>query len=324
MIKKDLPFRDYVDWPGINQSSFQDLDPDRDGCPAIWHFRNSDEGEPEERDSEALGFGRAFHSYALTPDAFDQEYKVEDADLYAEIIQRACQEIEAAKAEVDQLREGGAKVKDLPPALVARSRAKPPTAFSKSLDAWKSTVTELERVGVELIPARSFSTIESMWKSALKIPAVVALHADPEATELSISGDLDDGTGRKVRCKARLDLLSKSGEIHDLKTVQSAAPVALGRFIWKYRAYIQAAFYLDLAKAVGIEAKCFSWCFIDKRPPYPAVYHIAEPELIKLGRAGYQGFLQIIADCRERGHWPGHFDQPYYPEILNTLIEAVS
>ncbi len=296
-IIEDLPFADYCALELVNQSSFASLDPDRDGCPALYNHGLQPD-DPEDDDTPAKSFGRMFHSFALTPELFSQEYTVETPELYQAILLQAQEEQLAAKR-------------------------KPSAKFSKNLGAWKAYKEKLDREGRELISPKQASHIDGMWKGALELPPVAALWARSEATEVTLTADLDDGTGRKIGCKARLDMVS-GPEICDLKTVASASPTALGRFIWKYRAYIQAAFYLDLAKSCSVPSiDRFSWVFIDKRPPHPAVYHVAEPALIKLGRVGYQQFLQVIADCRESGHWPGHADCVIYPQILDDMIDAV-
>ena len=72
MIEFNLDFEEYKARPGVNASSFGAIDPDRDGCPAIWNARQEIKEDIE--DTAALSFGRAFHKYCLEFEQFDDEY----------------------------------------------------------------------------------------------------------------------------------------------------------------------------------------------------------------------------------------------------------
>ncbi len=321
-ILENLPFAEYRKLDGVNQSSFSLLDPERGGCPAIW--KHAQDNPPEESDTAAMAFGRAFHSFALTPDLFDQEYVLEDEAMHQKIIDRETTKIADAHATKAKWLANGGKVKDLPKGVNALATKKPPTTINHQMSAWKDYVAELAADGVTVISPKMLRQVEAMHRSAVSVPDVYALYQSGGRAELSLQAELDDGTGRGVLCKARLDFLSSDDRvINDYKSVQSAAPIDLGRFVWKYRSHIQAAFYLDLAKVCGIPAEVFSWTFIDKRAPHPCVYYEAEPELIQLGRAGYQQFLQAINDARTSGHWPGHYPALEFPGLLTDLMEAV-
>ncbi len=119
-IIRDLPFEAYRRWPGINNSSLHELDADRRdaGCPARYYWAHV-LGNREDIASDALSFGRAFHSYVLTPTVFEQEFVVENEKLYADILAKAQQQQEEQKR-------------------------KPSTKFSKSLTAWKEYKAEIK------------------------------------------------------------------------------------------------------------------------------------------------------------------------------------
>ena len=295
MIKENLPFKEYTAAPGVNQSSFSHIDPERDGCPALWKAHEDGNGE-EEEDTDALSFGRLFHSYALTPNEFARETVVETDEWQAEILAEA--------------QAGGSRSKK----------------FSRNLGTFKAAKAKMAAEGKELISEGLGGVLQAMLRGAIDcVPVAGILGADDTQFELSLFGELRDHQGRPVACKGRLDALRPGSEVMDLKTVASAAPSALGRFIPRWKLHVQAAYYLDLCEAAGLERPpIFSWAFIDKRRPYPTVYYRADDAMIDLGRQEYKGFLGWINDGRESGKWSGHSHMIDLPNWYQSLLEEVA
>lgn len=314
-----MPFAKYAEIDAVNQSSFAFIDPDRKGCPAIWKVRHL-----RPRSTPALEFGRALHSCVLEPDDFRKRYVVRTPDLEQHIVQKARDNIEAAKAQKAAKREAGELVKDMPRTLTSMANRTPPDKFNDRLPEWAEFKADLSNRGGELLTERQADQIDGMMQGLFSEPKIAATFKDSADSELVIVAELADNLGRPTLCKARLDILTKRGEINDLKGLESTSQIEVGRFVWKYRAFVQAAFYLDCATAAGIDAKRFSWSLVEKLPPYPPVYHCAEPDLIKLGRRYYRDYLTTINDCRESGEWPGHNDCPIYPAALDAQLEEVA
>lgn len=308
-IIRDLPFKEYQAKPGINNSSLSDIDPDRrdQGSPLKYYHNHVLELKDKTfADSDALKFGRAFHSYILTRDEFDQEYAIENEALYALVL------AEAQKEQVAQKR-------------------KPSEKFSKNLTAWKRYKQTSLEAGVELLAGDHFETIKAMAhritdpdaafdKRTAKIFTGRA-DGDELDNEVSLFAPLDDGRGNLLDCKARLDAYDPTANmIYDLKSLGEFDP---GGAIAKWRWWVQAAFYTDIAKASGLtdERPGFGWIFSHKNPPYECLFHKCENELLKEGRRAYQSHLRSIYDCRESGHWPGP-QMVLYPYGLQSLIDA--
>jgi len=292
-IIRDLPFKEYQAKPGINNSSLSDIDPDRrdQGSPAKYHHNHVLELKDKTfADSDALKFGRAFHSFILTPDEFTKEYAIENEALYAAVL------AEAQKEQIAQKR-------------------KPSEKFSKNLTAWKRYKQTSLEAGVELLAGDHFETIKAMAQRITDPDAafdertakIFTGRADGDEldNEVSLFAPLDDGRGNLLECKARLDAYDPTANmIYDLKSLGEFDP---GGAIAKWRWWVQAAFYTDIAKASGLttERPGFGWIFSHKAPPHVCLFHKCENELLKQGRHVYQGHLQTIHDCRESGNWPG-------------------
>ena len=277
-IKHNLDATTYHAANGVNTSSFQYIDPERDGCPEIWRAESAGEGEPR-KETAAMSMGTALHSYVLEPEEFKKEFVIVDEELKAELYSQAI--------------DSGSKAK----------------AFSRSLATFKAWEAQQKEEGRRVLTEEEVEMVKGLSKAALSLPKMEEVLECPELeTELSIFAELKDLNGNKVECKGRLDAVIPGKGICDLKTTVNTSPVKLGNFIANYKSYVQAAFYLDLAKEVGLadDSTTFSWCFIQKQRPHMATYYTAADDLIKLGRSEYKGWLGWIHNGRETGNWAGH------------------
>jgi exodeoxyribonuclease VIII len=48
---------------------------------------------------------------------------------------------------------------------------------------------------------------------------------------------------------------------------------------------------------------------VEKKPPYAVAVYVLDPESIALGRAEYRRDLQLYAECKRTGVWPGYGDK---------------
>jgi hypothetical protein len=111
----------------------------------------------------------------------------------------------------------------------------------------------------------------------------------------------DHGTLRK----ARIDILPKTGNIvADLKTTASADPQEMEKSIAKYRYNVQAAYYLDILKLLGIERTQFLIIAVEKEPPYASAVYALDPDTIEWGRKQYRRDLALVRHCEAENHFP--------------------
>jgi len=123
----------------------------------------------------------------------------------------------------------------------------------------------------------------------------------------------DPETG--VLCKIRPDWRRANGTIVDLKTAGSASMSAFSRAVATYRYHVQAAFYLDGAKAVTGVGDNFCFIVVEKTPPHAvAVYMTSrDTSMVEVGRKLYQDEVKLYADCLATDSWPG------YPETVQNI-----
>lgn len=126
--------------------------------------------------------------------------------------------------------------------------------------------------------------------------------------------------------KGRLDALIKGSAVPDLKTTQCADPREFERSIGKFRYHVQAAYYLDLCKLVGIDKSQFVYIVVEKEPPFAVAVYSLDSEAIELGRLEYQRDLAAVRECLEKGTWPGFPEDITVvglPEWMRKAAEAV-
>ena len=290
-VKRRLDAATYHAANGVNASSFQYIDPERDGCPLTW-FSHS-RGDIKQPETTAMQIGTALHSYVLEPGNFKWEYVILD-DLKKEEL-------------YNQAIEKGSKAK----------------GFSKALSTYKDFVHQTNEDGKRVITEEEFLTVDGLGTAAFKEDELTEFLAHKELeVELSIFAELRDHQGNKVECKGRIDAL-KPNALLDLKTTVNTSPPRLGKFVTGYKSYVQAAFYLDLCREVGLvdEHATFSWLFIQKELPHQATYYTAPETLIRKGRNEYRSWLGWIYEGRKTNKWPGHSKDVELPKWFEAELE---
>ncbi|MDM5264770.1 PD-(D/E)XK nuclease-like domain-containing protein [Sulfurovum sp. XTW-4] len=161
---------------------------------------------------------------------------------------------------------------------------------------------------------------QEMYDQALEMSK--AISEQKEIKELLLSNGLPERSifseidGIKVKCRPdyyREDL----GLIVDLKTTVDSSPDGFVRQVASYGYFIQAAFYLDVLKSVGLPANKFIFVAVSKTEPYMVgVYELTEQD-IELGRDMYKKAFEIYRDIDS-------YKKPVYlsqeKEIVQTLV----
>lgn len=115
----------------------------------------------------------------------------------------------------------------------------------------------------------------------------------------------DEDTG--VACRCRPDVINKNlGMVIDLKTCASASAASFAKDAYNFRYHVQAAFYLDACKAVGIEVDSFVFVCVEKTAPYLVAVYACDQAMIELGRATYKANLETYKRCAAEDSWPGY------------------
>jgi exodeoxyribonuclease VIII len=109
--------------------------------------------------------------------------------------------------------------------------------------------------------------------------------------------------------KSRLDLVTKGNVLPDVKICDAIVTVEeFERRIHRYRYHVQAAYYLDNCRLLGLDKQTFMFLILERRPPYLVRCLQLMPEVIEYGRKLYQRDLQLYRNCIESNEWPGWGD----------------
>jgi hypothetical protein len=119
----------------------------------------------------------------------------------------------------------------------------------------------------------------------------------------------DDATG--VRLRFRPDFLPEVGRgrpiIVEYKTAASANPRRFAKSAFDFGYHQSAPWYIDgLAETTGVQDAAFVFIVQQKDPPFLVSVCQLEPEDIELGRQQNRRAIDIYAQCRESGVWPGY------------------
>lgn len=190
--------------------------------------------------------------------------------------------------------------------------------FDRRTNAGKAAAAEAEEraaaLGVPMIDRDTAATVNAIAASFYRHP--VAQFMEDGFAELSVYW-IDEDTGCLCRC--RPDWLFGEG-IVDLKSTDDASPRGFMGSAYKWRYFVQSAFYLDGLAANGINVSQFIFAAIEKNRPHIVVAYRATEELIEAGRREYRRLLRLYSSCVTAGQWPGYLEfadlelPPWAPE----------
>lgn len=118
----------------------------------------------------------------------------------------------------------------------------------------------------------------------------------------------DEATG--VMCRAMVDHLPHDDGrpiLADLKTTTDASPREVSKTVAKWGYHCQAAWYLDGYRALHPGSDpAFLFTFVEKVPPHLVSVVELDRHALAVGAELNRCALEIYAECRATGVWPGH------------------
>lgn len=246
------------------------------------------------------------------------------------------------------LSSSGAR-KLLPPSCPAKFRYEQSNPFEPTADMQFGTVThsillgdesDLKVIDVKTWQSGVAKAAKEEAELAGKLPVKRADYEDAKAIASvirahPIAGPLFRGSGKSeqslfwkdpetgVQRRARLDrlrLTSRRPVVVDLKTAGSAEPFEFGRSIDKYGYAMQADWYLDAVRTLGLaEDPGFAFVVVEKTPPYLVNVGYLDTVSLEAGRFYNRKAIRLYADCVAKNDWPGYGRLPGEPEGLAVL-----
>lgn len=175
--------------------------------------------------------------------------------------------------------------------------------FRKKED--KELKASLEAQYSNIISLDVAEQLTDMRQAALKNPAVANALKSISDVELSLIWQSDS-----IACKARLDGYSKQLKaIIDIKTCQDASPRGFARSLFSYGYHIQAAHYLEGARACGLAAKNFIFIAIEKKEPFACAAYRLETSSLMTAQTLRCDLLEKYSRCEATNRWQGYSDR---------------
>ena len=153
----------------------------------------------------------------------------------------------------------------------------------------------------EIISQEDAETIRMMTSAFRKTPAAAALLKKTRREKPLIWTDAETG----VKCKGRIDALSADCVI-DYKTTTDAGTEAFRREAIRYGYDLQAAMYMEAARANGYSPKDFIFIVQEKSAPYLINILHAGDAFIDRGMWIMRDLLAKYKECSETDTWPGY------------------
>ena len=161
---------------------------------------------------------------------------------------------------------------------------------------WESKEKELLKL-LTPVERRRFDDTFQQFRKNKQIQKIMT-HVG--VTEKVFIGKMKIELGEKkaeVFCKCRVDILTKTGWLVDLKTISSTDRIS--RHCRDYRYDLQMAFYHDLLKNCGVELRGVLMIFIEKSKPFECPVFYCSKDFLTRGRDGDEycrGYKQIMAE----------------------------
>lgn len=276
----NLPFEDYCEAIGVNQSRLKAFDYDLGGCPAL--YRHATLHPDEAIDTKALKDGRRYHHFVLEPDSFDKFYALRTQEIEQELFDKA-KEDKACKAK----------------------------GFSTKLKVYEIWKAKTNAMGLEVVTQAEADVLHEMRRSLMLNQEVYDELGACKSDQLEVSAfagfEFQRGLhqGKKMQLKARFDIVPAGDALVDLKTARTAHPRQFAKQAYDLGYDLQASFYLDCANANKLAKKRFGFLAQDKFPPYLSCIHWVNGWLGH-GRMRYTKILSDLADAITRDEWPGY------------------
>jgi len=162
---------------------------------------------------------------------------------------------------------------------------------------------EEERTPDDIIikSAKDAVTIKAVQESVLGSFGHLFSNGRPEISGYFHSQEFDS------LLKIRPDYLNEhEGCVVDLKTCQSADIRNAIASVRRYKYMLSAAYYLDIAQALGADVIDFVWVFAEKDPPYACAAYKASEMTLLTGREMYREALERYQQCTEADEWPAY------------------
>jgi len=248
----------------------------------FWAFSDLNENRFEQDSKEAFIFGRAAHALLLGDEVFTDKFAV---------VPRS------------------APPKPTQAQILAREQGRISDSARERFDFWD--VFEVENHGKDYLTENDLIHIEHI-SDALRDHPIVPVLMEGQVEQSLIWQD--EATG--IWLKSRLDILSSTGDLADLKSTAQKDLKLLYRDV-RMRGYDMqlglATMALEHVMGVPFEASAYEGrsailLFVYKQPPYHVMPVEVDFDALYWARIKCRAAIDTMAKCIREGRWPGPLD----------------
>lgn len=161
--------------------------------------------------------------------------------------------------------------------------------------------------GCVVVSPADYRKAQAMADAVFDHPIAGPMIHDATDRELTIRWERDG-----IPLRARLDLIAPWG-VADVKTTRDANRRWFNRAAARFGYHVQAAWYLEAARAAGLPCDCFRLLCVESVEPYDVIVYEVGEDMIQAGEAQMRAALRVYAECMVSGVWPG------YPQEIHRL-----
>lgn len=156
--------------------------------------------------------------------------------------------------------------------------------------------------GVTILTEDQYLSVTGMAKAVMNHPMANELIMSRTETEVSLFWHQ-----LGMPCKARIDAYSLDQRcIIDLKSTDDASIDGFSRSVAKFKYHVQAAWYIDAARAAGFDVETIVFVAAEKTGPYGVACYRLDDQAIEEGRIQIAKALPLLANCEALNLWPGY------------------
>lgn len=240
--------------------------------------------EEEQKETDALIFGSAYHCFILEPEKFKEQYFVfDDTEIYEQLIGEGSKSPRSTNKYKEWASEQMSKIGD-----------------KQTID--KATHLKLIAMRERLMSHHNVRTLLS-----------------DGVNEQGFFGEFETESGI-IKVKIKPDHYNdKKRIVVDLKTTIDASADGFARKAADMNYHIQAALYSDVMELIEGENRLWSFFFIAQEKSAPYAFNIfeASPQFISQGRYEYEQLLKLWKYCNDNDKFPGY--QVWNPSKYGVL-----
>jgi hypothetical protein len=179
---------------------------------------------------------------------------------------------------------------------------------SRTTKAGKEAWAAAAEGGKRLLKSEDWFAVQGILRSIMEHPLSCKILKARGNSEQSLFA-VCPVTGLDLKC--RIDYLTESGWLIDLKSTQDASLSSFQRSVANFRYHVQAAHYLNVYKlSTGEAPRGFAFVAVEKTAPYAVQVFEASPSLIQAGLMealrNLRALAAALATYPTESPWPSY------------------